>query len=299
MERATSQGVELNPRTLAYYVSIGLVAPPVRAPFSGADGRVRYYSVDALGRLRRIQSLKEQGFSLTQILKVLEGKAGTSLRRLTEAEEEEIRQHPARRLLKALASDELRRLEAEARAQAADGSDAGLQQALRTYYGKLITLSWPDEASDRLVDVFLHNASSRDRERLAANFRPRKETVEAPTPGLYRLARAAGGALMVGRRDRDEIERLLDSASAQVEAIQARHLKARRSIAEEEVRQLFISGLDLYAASFAKLRENLTNRSRASVKDALSLARRAREAIDAVEILVEQRLKLVEILEEP
>jgi len=40
VERATSQGVELNPRTLAYYVSIGLVAPPVRAPFSGADGRV-------------------------------------------------------------------------------------------------------------------------------------------------------------------------------------------------------------------------------------------------------------------
>ncbi|MBM3465566.1 MAG: MerR family transcriptional regulator [Armatimonadetes bacterium] len=155
VDRATSQGIELNPRTLAYYVSVGLVPAPVRAPFPGADGRVRYYSSDAVARLRRIQSLKEQGFSLAQILKVIEGKAGTSLRRLTEAEEEEIRAHPARRLLKALASDELRRQEGEARAQVADGSDAALQQALRSYYGRLLSLAWPDENTDRLVDIFL------------------------------------------------------------------------------------------------------------------------------------------------
>jgi len=65
------------------------------------------------------------------------------------------RAHPARRLLKALASDELRRQEGEARAQVADGSDAALQQALRSYYGRLLSLAWPDENTDRLVDIFL------------------------------------------------------------------------------------------------------------------------------------------------
>ncbi|MBM3465565.1 MAG: hypothetical protein FJX76_26040 [Armatimonadetes bacterium] len=103
---------------------------------------------------------------------------------------------------------------------------------------------------------------------------------------------------MVGRRDRLEIERLLEAASQQVGAVSVRHEEPRRSSVEEEIRRLLLRGLDLYAECFAKLRENLTNRSRDSVKDALALARRAREAVDAVEILVEQRLRLIEILEE-
>lgn len=53
--------------TIRFYQSKGLLDPPQR------DGRVGWYSNDHLERLRRIRSLKAQGFSLASIAKLLGG----------------------------------------------------------------------------------------------------------------------------------------------------------------------------------------------------------------------------------
>ena len=58
---------EMSVDTVRFYQSKGLLDPPER------DGRVGWYSEGHLDRLHRIRSLKDQGFSLSSISKLLGG----------------------------------------------------------------------------------------------------------------------------------------------------------------------------------------------------------------------------------
>jgi len=59
---------QVGSKTLRYYDDIGLLKPAQVDRFTG----YRYYTVDQLPRLNRIMALKELGFSLDQIAKLLE-----------------------------------------------------------------------------------------------------------------------------------------------------------------------------------------------------------------------------------
>ena len=67
-ELAASTGVGVD--TIRFYQGRGLIAPPERR------GRVAWYGEEHAERLRRIRTLKEQGFKLEQIRRVLEHDAG-------------------------------------------------------------------------------------------------------------------------------------------------------------------------------------------------------------------------------
>ena len=54
-------------KTLRYYDDLGLITPARVDEFTG----YRYYSVDQLPRLNRLLALKDLGFSLDQIARVL------------------------------------------------------------------------------------------------------------------------------------------------------------------------------------------------------------------------------------
>jgi len=56
-------------KTLRYYDEVGLIAPASVDEFTG----YRYYSADQLPRLNRILALKDLGFSLEQIARLLDG----------------------------------------------------------------------------------------------------------------------------------------------------------------------------------------------------------------------------------
>ena len=76
-ELAARAGVSVD--TVRFYQSRGLVPPPER------DGRVAWYSDHHLGVLRRIRDLKEQGFNLGAIARVLAGDLAPADRALVEA----------------------------------------------------------------------------------------------------------------------------------------------------------------------------------------------------------------------
>lgn len=60
-------GIQLDLRTLRFWVAQGVLQPPVRKPFKNADGRVRYYPRETLALISQIQKLQAEGWKLRQI----------------------------------------------------------------------------------------------------------------------------------------------------------------------------------------------------------------------------------------
>ncbi len=301
IERARSQGIDLNDRTLKYYVSLKLLPEPERAPFNGADGRLRYFPIEIMSRLRHIQKYKEQGFSLTQIQKFLVNRAPASLRRMAEVEEQSGRGRPGRRLLKTLASEELRRLEADVRFQLAEGTgDEAVLEGARRYYTGLLAMSDSDEEPALVVEQFLRSASAREKERLLAPLRAwHKDAAregQRPKPGLFRLALTLSSVLLVGRMDRKEAARLLGDAQRHVESVVSRYQEPRPAAAEEDIRRILLKGLSCYLDCFEQLRQSLGSRNRDAVRRGMASAHRAREILEDLETLTRQRRKLASLL---
>jgi DNA-binding transcriptional MerR regulator len=69
-ELARSAGVAVD--TIRFYQGKGLLFPPRR------EGRVTWYSIDHLDRLRRIKDLQQRGFTLTVIRRFLDGELEAS-----------------------------------------------------------------------------------------------------------------------------------------------------------------------------------------------------------------------------
>jgi DNA-binding transcriptional MerR regulator len=76
-ELARLSGVSVD--TVRFYQGRGLIEPPER------DGRVAWYSDDHLARLRHIRELKNKGFNLGSIRRLLDGEIDAADRALAAA----------------------------------------------------------------------------------------------------------------------------------------------------------------------------------------------------------------------
>jgi effector-binding domain-containing protein len=77
-------------KTLRYYDEVGLLEP---AQVDASTG-YRYYSYDQLARLNRILALKDLGFSLAEVYRLLEeGLSAEAIRGMLKLRQAEIRQH--------------------------------------------------------------------------------------------------------------------------------------------------------------------------------------------------------------
>lgn len=78
----------LNPRTVRYYIQLGLVDPPV------GQTRAAHYTWQHLGRLLEIRKLTEQGFSLERVRELLrEGDAPPAAARARRPGDVEVKSH--------------------------------------------------------------------------------------------------------------------------------------------------------------------------------------------------------------
>lgn len=66
LQRSHQAGIDISLRTFRYYGVLGLIPEPSRLPNS-PDGRVKYYPVDVVERLRHIRDWQTEGYSLKQI----------------------------------------------------------------------------------------------------------------------------------------------------------------------------------------------------------------------------------------
>lgn len=196
VRRAVEVGLEVSDRTVRFYVSKGLLAPPVRAPFPGADGRVSWFPADSLRRLRRISHLKAQGLSLEQIARVLAHRGGESLKRLSEGDGGA--REVAFRYLQSRHGEEVRqaRLEFLAAVTGTEREDL-LFRASRRYLARRLALLVGEEEASRAVDEWLHGLSPAELQRRLEPFRQWRDGAreEAPSPA-GRLRRLAGDRLL-------------------------------------------------------------------------------------------------------
>lgn len=188
--RAAAQGLDVPERTVRFYVTKGLLPAPVKAPFEGADGRVAWFPLEALRRLKRIGQLKAQGMSLEQIARALEGRRGPA------AEEGPSREF-AFRFLQAEGTDAARRARLEFLA-AVTGTqrDDLLVRAARTYLQRRLAPLVGEPQARRHVEEFFLGLSPPELERRMEPFRRWRDaeaerertTRPSPTSALRRLA---------------------------------------------------------------------------------------------------------------
>lgn len=163
--RAAAQGLDVPERTVRFYVSKGLLPAPVKAPFEGADGRVAWFPVEALRRLKRIGQLKAQGMSLEQIARSLEGRRGPAV-------EEGPSREFAFRFLQAEGTDAGRRARLEfLAAVTGTGRDDLLVRAARTYLQRRLAPLVGEREARRHVEEFFLGLSPPELERRLEPFR--------------------------------------------------------------------------------------------------------------------------------
>ena len=82
---------QISPRTLDYYTSIGLIRPADRS-----EGNYRLYSHETLERLKRIEQLKKDKYTLDEIKTSLESWKGITEEEQISQKLSEIQQHLSR-----------------------------------------------------------------------------------------------------------------------------------------------------------------------------------------------------------
>lgn len=61
------EGLDVQERTLRFWISKGVLEKPLRKPFKHADGRARYFPKKVVGEIMEILRLQEAGWKLKQI----------------------------------------------------------------------------------------------------------------------------------------------------------------------------------------------------------------------------------------
>ena len=172
LRSAQEQGLELNERTLQYYVKRGLLPKGQKNPYSGADGRAVYWPVSVLKQVRRIFQLKQQGYKLEQIRLRLEtaGKSSAPPIPPTETVSEDWRREVAYRYLKHSLGGQLRQLRQGLEALRPQDNAAWLE-ALRDYHVAGLSPLIGEEEAARWVDQFFLDLHPKELPRYLARFR--------------------------------------------------------------------------------------------------------------------------------
>lgn len=65
------EGLEVQERTLRFWIAKGVLEKPVKKPYKFADGRKKYFPTRVVGEITELLRLQEEGWKLTQIKKRL------------------------------------------------------------------------------------------------------------------------------------------------------------------------------------------------------------------------------------
>ncbi len=250
VQEARTAGLDVSERTVKFYTTRGLLPKPSKAPYPGADGRVSYYPATALRKLRRIHQLKAQGFTLEQIAKFLEQRAGEPLRQLTVAGPD-WRREVVYHFLKNLHGDEARRARVEFATKMVDTEDEmALQTASRTYLVRLAAALVGESAAIRYVDEFLLELPLDEREKRMGPFREwrariRKEEQERQGDAYLAFRRFTSDRLL-GLTPPDVFREEIQAVRERFEALPLEAPPQDPILAERmrEARRLILAGLN-------------------------------------------------------
>lgn len=270
--RARELGLDVSVRTVKFYTTRGLLPKPVKNPFPGADGRARYYPADALRKLRKILQMKNQGFKLEQIRKMLQQRAGESLRQLSGTSEEDWRREVVFRYLNRFGSEDNRNARVEYLARVSGTErDEHLQRAARIYLVRELSSVVGQAAARQYVEEYFLSLSPEELARRMEPFRHWREEVreqEAREASPHQALRRLTGNLLLKLLSRNEFRR-------QVEAVEQRFVttfqeqRPRPSPGARLLNQQADRARDLILEGLRGLREAAENREAQLLAQAL------------------------------
>lgn len=202
LRSAQELGLDLNERTLQFYVKRGLLPKGLKNPYNGADGRAVYWPSSVLKRVRRIFQLKQQGLKLEQIRLSLEG--GSRLP-VADIPAEDWRREVAYRFLKLFLSGQSRQLRLEIQSQRPD-TEAAWLQALRHYQRVELTPLIGEEAAQQWVEQFFLELHPNELARHVDRFRADLGPGQAPRSWVAEVGAATRQVVtqfLLGRLDQE------------------------------------------------------------------------------------------------
>jgi DNA-binding transcriptional MerR regulator len=298
---AKDLALDIDERTFKYYLSLEIISKPVKNPYPEGDKRIKFYPAVVLDQLKRIFQLKNRGFSLKQIKKLLLEEESQELDVLIDVTDKDEKREIAQAFLVSMCGDESRRAWREfISTSVTDVSEKNLFDSVRNYL-TLMLQSWlKSDEVEKYVDDFLINLSPEDRESVLQPFRKGRDEDIAKHRGdrldLLKYLQKLCGRVILGRYNRKEVEDWVDRVIGNLEKLRKSYDLAKTADAlEEEMRAFMRKGIELYLESLVEIRENLSSKKRDVLIAALGKARAASDIMNGLEEIMEKKLLMINL----
>ena len=177
------EGLEVQERTLRFWVAEGVLEKPLRKPFKHADGRKRYFPTRVVGEIAELLRLQQEGWKLTQIKQRLRTPARANQSHTPSAEE----------LAKLMLQDFLGNGEFRDKLRNIDSADPSTPEwrKIRNFLVARLSRFVGRKQAVRSVTSFMVGMSKRDVSKLLRRLSGRQETgSEESEPALPTLSPA-------------------------------------------------------------------------------------------------------------
>jgi DNA-binding transcriptional MerR regulator len=294
--------LDIDERTFKYYLSLEIISKPVKNPYPEGDKRIKFYPAIVLDQLKRIFQLKNRGFSLKQIKKLLLEEESQELDVLIDVTDKDEKREISHAFLESVCGDESRRAWREFLATSlSDVSEKNLFDSVRNYLALMLKSWLKSDEAEKYVDEFLINLSPDDRDRVLIPFRKGRDEEISKHRGdrldLLKYLQKLCGRVILGRYNRKEVEDWIERLIANLEKMKKSYetLKAEDSL-EDEMKSFMKKGIELYLESLSEIRENLSSKKRDVLIAALGKARSASDIMNGMEEIIEKKMLLINLI---
>ncbi|MDQ7822376.1 MAG: MerR family transcriptional regulator [Candidatus Eremiobacteraeota bacterium] len=305
MKEAEALGIPLVERKLKYYVTLGLLEKPARNPRNAGmelDGRVAYFSVGTLERLRKIKELQDSGFTLPQIKKYFENELKPALTEFLEGKGHAA--VPADTVAKAFLGDGMREAFRKFQARIRDeGGEEAFQEAAFSYYEDILSQLLGRKNAAKYVKDFLRSASPAEREKKLEPLRRWKEGLagaqKAGKSPFSKVLEQMCSSLEKGDFRAGDIMEKLQELAEKIQALQEKYRERTRLFSEAfEISKFMRSIFWAYLKALLEIEAFVKNGEVRHIEKARLLFSKADLMLSSVEDLVARVKELVSLADE-
>ncbi len=300
IETALKLGHNISDRKLKYYVTLGIIAKPVRNPYGGIDGRVAYYHASVLQRIAKIKELQDSGFTLPQIKKYFENSINPELETFLKNGEQS--QLSIESVMSALTGEDMRKAyeHFQKKIAAVSGSDDLLNEAGRDYYVEILSLLLGQEKAREYVGQFWLKAPEDLRKSRLDSLLPNSRSIKPGTSSsLSTLLLSICKQLRTGNFDKLAILDRLKELADKVHQLQEKYRLSSAPLKEFfDVSKLMRNPFWLYLKSLLEIESFIKDGEEHHLDRVESLSLKADEMLDCLEDLVSRTKFLLKLFSE-
>lgn len=295
LQIAKDLALDIDERTFKYYLSLEIIGKPVKNPFPDGDKRIKFYPASVIDQLKRVFQLKNRGFSLKQIKKLILEEKSKDLGVLVDVTEKDKTREMAHAFLVMITGDQSRRAWGDFLSNATgDMSEKTLIDSVKSYLVSMLGSWLITEDTVKYVEEFFINLSQEDRERILEPFRKGRDSEilrqKSEKMDLLRYLQKLCGRIILGRYNRLEVQDWVYKIVENLEALRKDYdIELLEDSIEREMYGFMQKGLDLYLEALYEIKDNLSSKKRDVLIGALGKARSAQNILTYLEDIIEKK----------